>query len=174
MIRAESSLHNLLRRWTVAARRPRLPFEKLDELLSFPAMYVDVVITATDVVKGAEFSKANGTAGGTITAGMPLYKDTADQRMKPADCNLSDLASTVEGISLHGATNGQPIEYQTSGLITLSAVLTLGKVYVASATAGGIAPVADLTTGWRTSILGVAVSTSSMRLAITNSLVTNA
>lgn len=135
----------------------------------------DLVITATDVVKGSGANIERGIAGGTITAGQPVYKDSADSdKIKAADANASSATATVVGIALHGATANQPIAYQTGGNITLGAVLTLAKVYVLSATAGGIAPVADLASGWRTSILGVAVSTSSLMLTINNSDAVNA
>lgn len=134
----------------------------------------DLSITASSVVKGVGATTANGIAGATITAGQPLYIDTANSDViKLADANSSDLTSTVCGISLHGASTGQPITYITYGPLTVNAVLTTGAVYVASATAGSIAPTADLTTGWRTSILGYASSTTVLNVRLTNSLVTN-
>lgn len=172
MIRPESSLFGLMTRWAQAARGPRA-----DELalVAFPAMFVDISVTAASVIAGTDATFATGTAGGTITAGQPLYIDTSDSnKLKPADCDASDLASTVAGIALHAALSGQPIKYQTGGNLTFNAVLTAGKCFVASATAGGIAPIADLTTGWRTSVLGVALSTTSLKMNIINSLTTNA
>lgn len=175
MIRAESSLHEMFHRWAVAARRPRLPFERPDELLSFPAMYVDISVTASAVIKGTGAATTSGIAGGTITAGQPLYSDTsASNKMKPADCNLSSAAATVAGIALHGAELDQPIVYLTGGNLTFNAVLTIGKAYIASATAGGIAPIADLATGWYTSLLGIATSTTNLAVNIINSGAINA
>jgi len=43
-------------------------------------------------------------------------------------------------------------------------VMTVGEVYVVSATAGGIAPVGDLTTGNYVTVLGVATTTSNLQL----------
>lgn len=115
-----------------------------------------------------------GVAGGSITAGQPLYKDTANSSvLKAADANASDLASTVCGIALHAASTGQPLRYQMTGTITIGATMTAGVIYCASANAGGIAPSADITTGWRTSIIGVATTTTILTLKIYNSLVTN-
>jgi hypothetical protein len=51
--------------------------------------------------------------------------------------------------------------------------MTAGKLYVVSATAGGIAPSADLTTGWRTSLLGIAISTTILDMYIINSGIAN-
>lgn len=107
---------------------------------------------------------------------MLLYADSNNGGvLKPADANLSSLASTVAGIALHASLNGQPIDYLTGGQLTLNAVLTAGKVYVCSATdaAGAIAPVADLASGWFTSIIGFAVSTTVLQVGIVNSGVAN-
>lgn len=135
-----------------------------------------ISITASSVLPGTGCVTASGTAGASITAGMPVYIDTANSNViKPTDSDASDLASTVAGIALHAAGSGQPIQYATDGAVTYNAVLTAGKVYVAGGgTAGDINPVADLTTNWRTSIIGVALSTTSLRLRIYNSLVSNA
>lgn len=127
----------------------------------------DIAVTAASVLKASNATVARGVAGATITAGQPLYMDSTDSnKLKLADANASDATATVVGISLHGASSGQPIEYITGGNLTFNAVLTSGVIYVTSATAGGIAPSADLVTGWRTSILGVATSTTNMYLSV--------
>ncbi len=134
-----------------------------------------ISVTAASVAPGTDCSIVNGTAGATITAGMPLYVDTANSNvLKPCDADASDLASTVAGISLHAALTGQPIAYANAGRVTFNAVLVAGKAYVAGGTvAGDINPIADLTTNWRTSLLGIAYSTTSLRLQILNTLVSN-
>ena len=130
----------------------------------------DISVTAASVAPGANCQTASGTAGATITAGQVLYVDTADSnKLKLADADLSSLGATIAGISLHGASSGQPITYATAGAVTFNAVLTASKAYILSATAGGIAPIADHTTGWRMSVLGVALTTTSLRLLIYNS-----
>lgn len=172
MIRQESSLFATMKRWAVAARRSG---SAVDSLVAFPAMFVDISVTASSVLPGTDATYASGTAGASITAGQPVYIDTSDSsKLKACDCDASDLASTVAGIALHAASSGQPLKYQTGGNLTFNAVLTAGKCFVASATAGGIAPIADLATGWRTSVLGVALSTTSLKMNIINSLTTNA
>lgn len=134
----------------------------------------DISITASAVLKGTNSIVDNGIAGATITAGQSLYKDTANSDvLKLAIGNGTSLQSTVAGISLHAALSGQPIQYITGGNLTLNAVLTAGKLYVLSGTAGGIAPSADLATGWKTSLLGIAASTTNLTLKVTNSDVTN-
>lgn len=135
----------------------------------------DISVTASSVVKGSGATTQTGIAGAAITAGQTLYIDTANSNvLKLCDVDLSELGATCCGIALHAASTGQPITYQDAGAITFNAVLTAGKVYVATATAGGIALVADLATNWRTSIVGYATSTTSMTILIRNTGVVNA
>ncbi len=107
---------------------------------------------------------------------MAVWLDTsvAPPVVKPADANLSLLASTVAGIALNGGSVGQPIQIQTAGNVTMNAVLTAGAIYVLSISngAGGIAPAADLVSagsGTWASIIGIGNSTTSMQLVLWNS-----
>ena len=126
----------------------------------------DLTITVADVKKTDSTSIAEGIAGATITAGQPVYKDsTASNKLKPADADVLASAAAV-GIALHGASADQPLKYATSGNLTLSAVMTVGAVYVVSTNAGGIAPVADLGSGDYVTLLGIATSTSNLKLSI--------
>lgn len=130
----------------------------------------DITITAANVIPGAGATYHEGTAGATITAGQPVYLDSADGKLKLADANAASAdAATVKGIALQGASAGQPLKTQTSGPITIGATVTQGTIYVLSATAGGIAPAADLATGHRVTVLGVATSASVLQLQITSS-----
>lgn len=130
----------------------------------------DISVTAASVIASSGAVRGSGTAGASITALQTLYIDTSDSnKLKLADANAASPAYIVEGLSLHAALAGQPIQYIKSGQVTLNAVLTTGLVYVNSATAGGIAPSADLTTGWRTSTLGIALSTTVLDVRIHNS-----
>lgn len=177
MLRLECSFAQMMRRWAQQARGPRTPYHQSDEsaLISFPAYFVDISVTAASVLKGTGASTATGIAGATITAGQPLYADSsASNTLKPADCDLSSAAATVVGISLHAALTGQPITYLTAGNMTFNAVLTTGKAYISSATAGGIAPIADLATGWYTTMLGIATSTTNLSVNIVASGAINA
>lgn len=130
----------------------------------------DLTITAADVVKGGVGSipvtTENGIAGATVTAGQVVYEDATDNnKWKLADANVSDAAANVKGIALHAALAGQPLQVIKGGPLTLGAILTAGHWYVLSATAGGIAPVADLASGHRSTLLGYAYSTSVLIVA---------
>lgn len=129
----------------------------------------DLTITATSVIPGSDAQISRGVAGATITAGMVLYIDTANNNvLKAADANASVLTATVCGIAINGGNTGQYIYYQTAGTITIGATVAAGKPYVASATAGLIADGADLTTGWYASYLGYATTTGILNLQINN------
>ena len=126
----------------------------------------DLTITAADVKKTDSTLITEGIAGAAITAGQPVYKDsTASNKLKPADADVLATAAAV-GVALHGASADQPLKYATSGNLTLSAVMTAGAVYVVSTTAGGIAPVADLGSGDYVTLLGIATSTSNLKISI--------
>lgn len=127
----------------------------------------DLSITAASVAKvsGNVFTDTSAVA---ITAGQAIYKDTSGTSdvMRLADADASATTAAVKGIALHACAAGQPITYQIDGDITIGATPTVGQVYVLSATAGGIAPVSDLTANWYTSIIGVGKSSTVLKLGL--------
>lgn len=138
----------------------------------------DLSQTAASVVQvatGSNPAKAPliGTAGATITAGKPVYLDTAENKWKLADNNVSALlaGSAGLGIALCGASDGQPIAVHQGGDINIGATLTVGETYLVSATAGAIAPIADISTNY-VSVLGVAISASVLRMPQSGPIVT--
>lgn len=102
-----------------------------------------------------------GTAGGTITAGMPVYKDSTDNgHLKPGDADAAASAACV-GIALHGAADGQPLVYAKPGaVINWGATLSKNTYYVVSTTAGAVAPSADLAGGDYVTLLAVGDGTA--------------
>lgn len=120
---------------------------------------VDLTITAANVVKGSSSSTETGVAGEAITQGEVVFKNASGEYV------LSDADDTsldeVGGIALNAAEDGQPVEVLLPGSdITIGATMTAGLPYFLSATAGAIAPEADLTTGDRKIQLGWATSTT--------------
>jgi hypothetical protein len=116
----------------------------------------DLSITAANVATVTGGSTSSGTAGVTITAGQLVYLDSVSSTIKLADANASITAADCVGVALHGSLAGQPIVYQTGGDYTTGGTNTVGEVYVVSATAGGIAPRADLASGWYTKVWMIA------------------
>lgn len=127
----------------------------------------DLSITASAVVPGTNATVEHGTAGATITAGQVVYRDVSDGKYKLADSDSATAAVRVpRGVALNGGADGQPLAIARSGDVTVNAVLTAGTAYYLSATAGGIAPLADLTTGDDVVLLGLAKSTTVLALDI--------
>lgn len=131
---------------------------------------VDIVITAANVLASAESVTSEGTAGVAIAAGQVVALDTATGKYVLADSNsaVAGVRSPV-GVALHGAAANQPIEFAKSGPVTIGGTLVAGVAYYLSDTPGGIAPVADVGTGEYSSILGIATSTTVLKLKIQES-----
>ena len=126
----------------------------------------DLTITAANV---SGVASGRGKAGEAIAAGQPVALVGGSLMLADADGGASataDLRKPV-GVALNNAASGQPVAY-ASDVVTLGAVLTAGTEYWLSATAGGIAPRADVTTGMTPVLLGVATSTSKLKLALIN------
>lgn len=130
----------------------------------------DVSVTPGNVLASALAAKIPGTSGAAIIAGQAIYKG-ADSLYYPADANAADPVYKVAGIALCSAPGvGQPfflVEVDASFKPGFTTVL--GKVYVLSATPGGIAPVEDLAAGWRTQFLGIGLASNFMTLDVTRS-----
>lgn len=114
------------------------------------AAAADVTITPANVLPGANAKTTLGTAGATITAGQFLYFDSTAEQWKLADANASETTAKVDGYSASGGVAGQQIivVLYDDDLTVGGTLSTSAPIYVLSGTAGGIAPVADLTTGW--------------------------
>lgn len=132
----------------------------------------DLTITAASVIAGGDAVVEAGKAGATITAGQVVYKEASSGKFKLTDTNSGTAeAKAAYGIALNGASDGQYLAVQKSGSITIGATLTAGTAYYASETAGGIQPAADVATE-SVVFLGIATSTSVLKLLIINSGVT--
>lgn len=125
-------------------------------------------ITAANVVAQAGATKRQGIAGTTITAGMPVYKDSADNLYKKSGAAVAE--GQCDGIALNGAANGQPLTIQTDGDVSLGAVANEGYVAIVGGTAGTIDSATTLDDGYGfVSLLGVFIDTSILRLGINDS-----
>lgn len=123
----------------------------------------DVTITASNVARVSGQVVREFNAGETITAGMCVYLKTSDSKWYKGQCDgTAEEAggSTRHGIALNGAANGQPLVVQVDGTVTIGGTLVAGTIYVMSATAGGIAPHADLASTNKLSIIGYGSTTA--------------
>lgn len=121
----------------------------------------DLSITAANVAAQGGAGIGRGTAGASLTAGDAVTQDASEQIVLASDASAT--LALVKGIALHAAADGQPVAYQSSGDINMGATLSAGKHYVLS-TDGGIAPVDDIASGEYASYIGLAISTSVLRL----------
>jgi hypothetical protein len=128
----------------------------------------DLSITAASFVPGANAKYEYGVAAQAITIGQLVYRSSADGgKYRLADADASQAASQVAGIAANSASgSGQPLTIITyDDDLTPGATLVLTTVgarglYMLSATAGGIAPVADLAAGAYPCFVMVAKSTT--------------
>jgi hypothetical protein len=122
-------------------------------------------VTANNVKPGAGAVIEHGTAAVAVTAGQAVYLEASSGKYKLTDADSATAeARTVRGIALHGAAVDQPLSIQTDGLITIGATVAPGVPYFSSATAGGIAPAADNTTGVYPTFIGFGVNTTQIDL----------
>jgi len=130
----------------------------------------DITITAANVAVVTTSSPTvsrSYNAGEAVTAGQLVYLNTADSEWykAQADGTALEAGSAGLGVALHTSANGQPLAVQTAGQITIGGTVVAGTEYVASDTAGGICPHADLTaTGRRYSRVGYATTTGIIKL----------
>lgn len=128
----------------------------------------DLIITAANVLAGTNAEIVRGTAGATITAGQAVYLDTASTgEWLLADSDSATViarGSAKFGIALNGASDGQPLAIQTGGDITIGASVTAGTAYYLSDAPGGICPIADLVTGDYITLIGIATSTTVIKI----------
>jgi hypothetical protein len=118
----------------------------------------DLTITAANVVPSTG-TTASGPAGETVTAGMPLYLKSSDSRYWKAQADGTTEEATVAGISINGASAGQPVSFVTEGGMNIGATTAKTTAYMLSATAGGICPQADLVSTNKIVYLGYATAT---------------
>lgn len=128
-----------------------------------------LTITASQVLL-VSGERLTGTAGATITAGQSVYLDTTTNtwRLAQADGTIAEAGQSGLGISLHGASSGQPIDVAGPGCdvnLGAGAAAAAGTVYVPGATAGDIAPTGDVTTsGYFRSILALGKGSNKVRV----------
>lgn len=104
------------------------------------------------------------TAGETITAGQSLYQKSSDNKYYKADANGSAEERIFAGIALNGAAADQPVVVATGGDLDIGTTGLVADTVILSATAGGIAPIADLAAGWYLNYVGYFITTTRIRL----------
>lgn len=130
--------------------------------------------TAANVaIGGASVPTRRVQYGEAISQGQPIYQSSADSKYYLSDANVEARAScdaialTPGGLDEYGIV-ALPSNETDKSLVNLGATLVVGETYVVSATAGAIAPIADLTTGDYPVILGSAKTASLLDFQVIN------
>jgi len=126
----------------------------------------DISQTAANVKAGASTTRFQLVQGGeAISQGQPVYL-ASDGKYYQTDANDTAIKAQAKGIALTPCATDGYFAMANDGLVNLGATLAVGQVYVCSATKGGIAPYADLTTNDYVTVLGVATTTALMDINI--------
>jgi hypothetical protein len=130
----------------------------------------DLTVTPASVLFTTGTKVSSYAAGAAVTAGQAVYLDSATGTLKLAQCDATAAEADAVGIALHAAGTGQPLTFAAQGsVINIGATTAKTTAYMVSATAGGVAPQADLDAGKRICYLGYATATDgTFRIAINN------
>lgn len=127
--------------------------------------------TAADVLPGSGGAKTVKTAGEAITRGMPVVESSSKVYKADANHATAALKGKVDGIALSDAVgDGAPIIIGSSDItVTFGAGVfdSAGQAVYLSATAGALAPEADLVAGDRVTLVGVSTSETALKLFVT-------
>lgn len=137
-----------------------------------------LAITEAEVVpdRGSGSNRECGLGGEAINVGEFVYKDrtATPHKWRLADASLA--ASVAEGDDLAMAisaceADNQDVVVQSRGLpdlgATAGAAMTVGAIYVVSATAGKIAPEVDLIATNQVCVVGIVAEGNKLKLGRT-------
>jgi hypothetical protein len=129
---------------------------------------VDITVVAANVKPGSSTVTKQGTAGEAISAGQSVFV-AADGGIELCENDQAALDAACRGVALGDAAVDQPIVYAITGDVDMGAIMTIGETYVVGAAPGGIAPEVDVVTGEFLTVIGVATTTSNLKLGILQS-----
>lgn len=105
--------------------------------------------------------------GATIAPGQSLYLDSATNKYRLADSNLSQSAAAARAIAITpGVDGGYGVVAESGSIILVGTTMDVAETYYVGATAGTIIPDADLTTGDYVTRLGTAKTSTQLLLSI--------
>lgn len=117
----------------------------------------------------------NATFGETVSAGMAVYRDSANsQKLMKTDTNVAGKKDCY-GVTLDAGDADETGRVAISGaVINLGVTLGVGTLYLASETAGGIQPVADLGAGEDVIVVGIGQTADNFLVHVWDSAVAKA
>ncbi|KKL16980.1 hypothetical protein LCGC14_2490120 [marine sediment metagenome] len=128
----------------------------------------DLTVVAANVKPAASTVTKKGIAGESISAGESVFK-AADGGIELCENDQAALDAACIGVALNDAAVDQPIEYAITGDVNMGAIMTIGQTYVVGAAPGGIAPEVDVIATEFLTVIGVATTTSNLKLGILQS-----
>lgn len=129
----------------------------------------DLVITAANIIKTGVGETEVCTAGVAITPGQAVYKNASNaNKLALSDCE-DPATAQCDGIALNTAAANQPCVILKKGNLAMGAILTAGESYYVSQIGGGIIPDADLGSGDTVTQVGIATTTSNLKVDIIES-----
>lgn len=120
----------------------------------------DLSITASAVDDAPNAMHYEGTAGEALVAGQACYLAADGLIYKASNATASYLGMCVVSAS----AAGQPTTLVIDGYVTINAAATQGTIYIVSANAGGVCPMSDIDNGQYVSVVGAAISSTSLYL----------
>lgn len=125
----------------------------------------DLSPSAASVAPYANAVKVNGVAGAALTIGLAVYKKSSDKKWYTSDNDVVADAADEYGYTLtNAAAADQPVVVQVDGDYNPGAVLAVGLIYCVGAGAGATAPAADVTAAKSMRPMGLALTTTKLRL----------
>ena len=130
----------------------------------------DLSITAANVgVKAAGGQVRIVQVGEAVTQGQPARFNSSDSKYYKAQADSATNATCVGVFLTAASADGYATLLSGTGVLNPGATVTVGTVYVVSATSGGIAPEADLATGEYVSVIGIGTASDEITMQINNS-----
>jgi len=123
----------------------------------------DLSRTAANVKPMSAGPVSMGKSGEALTQADPAYFDTSGKLKKcQADGTAAEANCRAMILTPATAADQDVVYLLAGGDIDVGATLTVGTTYAVSQTAGGICPIADLTTSDYSTILGTATATNKL------------
>lgn len=156
---------------SLPAATPRLRKRQARRFLG--CAFTDLVPVAASIVYTGT-PQTNGLSGEALSQGQAVYQDGVTQKWWRASANTSGK-DQAKGICLSAvAAAAQPViilNDVSNGVINLGCSVAAGAIYIVSSNLGGIVLYVDgttPTTGWMTCIVGIAISTTQIKLLFAN------
>ena len=123
-------------------------------------------ITAVRVTADTITSKV--LCGSTLAEGVPVYKNASTKKHLAGDCDASAATRSVKGVTVTTGVDDGHALIATAGSIELVGATMSPQDYYLGPTAGQIVPFADLGSGDSIVRIGTAISSTLLKLDISD------